>query len=1000
MSNHSPTSDPRARAVAELYRDFARDAASVDPGWREVFSRLDDEAAGWLKTLDGDRRAPAERPPSRTEAAPPGLEDDSQRAALDSVRALMMIRAYRVRGHLEANLDPLNLAPEESHPELDPETYGFTEADMDRPIYLHGVLGLDTATLREIHGVLRRDYCRTIGLEFMHLQDPEEKAWIQLRMEGVMHRTHMKPEAQREVLERLTEAEIFEKFLNRKYTGTKRFSLEGAEAAVPALETILQRGAELDLHEIVLGMAHRGRINVLANVMQKPLRAIFHEFQGGAATPEEIGGSGDVKYHLGTSTDRQIMGRSVHLSLVPNPSHLEAVDPVVLGKVRSSQDQRDDVNRCHVMGILIHGDAAFAAQGVAAETLQLGELDGYTSGGVIHLIINNQIGFTTNPMAARSSPYPSDLAKAIQAPIVHVNGDDPDAVVQAALFAIDFRQVFKRDVVIDMYCYRRHGHNEGDEPAFTQPRMYREIKDHPTVRRIYAEKLVADDVVTEDEVEELIAGYEKRLEDEFQAAEDYRPKKADWLEGAWSGIEPADDLDFNPCKTDVALETLQEVGRALTTVPDEFNINRKLVRQLKTKRKMFSEDEPFDWATGEALAFGTLLLEDHPVRLSGEDSNRGTFSQRHATWVDQETEEPYVPLNHIRDGQSRFEVVDSPLSEFGALGFEYGYAMDEPRALVLWEAQFGDFANGAQVIIDQFIAAGEAKWLRMCGLVMLLPHGYEGQGPEHSSARLERFLQLSAQQNLQVVNPTTPANYFHVLRRQLHRRFRKPLIVMTPKSLLRHKRAVSRLAEFGPDSCFEQVKPCEELPSEAADARQLVLCSGKVYYDLLEEREKRETKDVHILRLEQLYPFPEAVLERALEPYKHCRLVWCQEEPHNMGAWTFVVHRLLRAAEKVGFEDPVPRYVGRAEAASPATGLYRRHVEEQERLVDAALSVGGGGTAGAPKREAAADGGGDGRKTESSGKSKQRRSRSDAKAKSSGKGKRSRQKKAKKGSGS
>ncbi|KPK82310.1 MAG: 2-oxoglutarate dehydrogenase [Gemmatimonas sp. SM23_52] len=925
---------PRARALAELYRGYLRDPGCVDPGWRDVFRDLDDQARSWLESLDGVR-APALQAP----AAPAALAEDARRAALDSVQALMLIRVYRVRGHLEADLDPLGLAAKPSHPELDPASYGFTEADWDRPIFLHGVLGLQTATLREIMEVLRRYYCGPIGLEFMHLQDPDQKAWIQMRMEGILHRSKLKSEQKLEILESLTAAEAFEKFLDRKYTGTKRFSLEGGEAMAPALETILRRAVQMDVQELVIGMAHRGRLNVLANLMRKPLEAIFHEFQGGAATPDEIGGSGDVKYHLGTSTDREVMGKKVHLSLVSNPSHLEAVNPVVVGKVRSSQDQRGDELRCHVMGLLIHGDASFAAQGVVAETLQFSDLEGYTTGGIVHFVINNQIGFTTNPMAARSSPYPSDLAKAIQAPIIHVNGDDSEAVVAAAGCAVEFRQIFKRDVVIDMYCYRRHGHNEGDEPAFTQPLMYKKIKSHPSTREIYAAKLIEEGVVTQADVDGLVARWEDLLQQAFAASSDYKPKKAEWLQGAWSGLKPAANDDSRDVETGVGIATLREVGSALTTVPDGFNINRKLVRQLKAKQKMLESGADIDWATAESLALGTLLVEGYRVRLSGEDSNRGTFSQRHASWVDQETEARYVPLNHIREGQGRFEVIDSPLSEFGVLGFEYGYAMDDPRALVLWEAQFGDFANGAQVIIDQFIAAGEAKWLRMCGLVMLLPHGYEGQGPEHSSARLERFLQLCAEGNLQVVNCTTPANYFHVLRRQLHRGFRKPLIVMTPKSLLRHKRAVSRLEELGPGTGFQRVMRCAVTPCDPKDAKRVVLCSGKIYYELLEEREKRGATDVHILRLEQLYPFPADELAAELEPYKECELIWCQEEPRNMGAWSFIAERIAEVTERSGLAQPEPRYAGRPAAAATATGLYERHLKEQARLVDEALSL-------------------------------------------------------------
>jgi 2-oxoglutarate dehydrogenase E1 component len=929
----SQPAGPGARAVAELYRGYLEDPSAIDHRWQEVFEHLDDEARSWLESLNGARAAPA-RPAERR------LTADARQSALDSVRALMLIRAYRVRGHLEADLDPLGITKDEKHPELDPDSYGFSEADMDRPIFLHGVLGLSTATLREIMSVLRRDYCGKIGLEFMHLQDPEQKAWVQMAMEGVLHRTKFKRESKLEILESLTAAETFERFLDRKYTGTKRFGLDGGESALPGLETMVRVAAEMAVDEVSIGMAHRGRLNVLAHVMQKPLEAIFHEFRGGAATPDEIGGSGDVKYHLGTSTDRKIGGRDVHLTLVPNPSHLEAVDPVVLGKVRSSQDQRGDTERCHVMGVLIHGDAAFAAQGVVAETLQFTDLEGYTTGGVVHLIINNQIGFTTSPVAARSGPYPSDLAKAIQAPIVHVNGDDPEAVVLAATCAVRYRQIFKRDVVIDLWCYRRHGHNEADEPAFTQPLMYEKIKDRPTVRALYAQRLIDEGVMAQKEVDDLVAGWDARLEEAFETSKDYKPKKADWLEGVWSGLEPMPGYDGLRGQTGVDLDRLREVGRAFTTVPDGFNINRKIVRQLKAKAKMFETGAGIDWATAEALAIGTLLTEGHPARLSGEDSNRGTFSHRHASWIDQKTEARYIPLNHIREKQGRFEVIDSPLSEYGVLGFEYGYAMDEPHALVLWEAQFGDFSNGGQVIIDQFIAAGESKWLRMNGLVLLLPHGYEGQGPEHSSARLERFLQLCAENNMQVVNCTTPANYYHVLRRQLHRSFRKPLIVMTPKSLLRHKRAVSRLADFGPDTEFQTVLACPELPGEPSEAKRLVLCSGKLYYDLLEEREKREVADVHLLRLEQLYPFPNEVMAEALEPYKHSHLVWAQEEPRNMGAWTFVRDRVPEIADELGFVNPDLRYVGRAASASPATGNYERHVAEQAKLVDDALNLG------------------------------------------------------------
>jgi 2-oxoglutarate dehydrogenase E1 component len=934
-----------AATLAALYRRFKSSPSSLEPEWVNFFSDLDTEATTVLAGLDGG--APSALSGNGAAAVAQGVAGgadltaaDVRAATLDSIRALMMIRAYRVRGHLEADLDPLGLKKIEPHPELDPMTYGFTEADMDRPIFINKVLGLETATLREIVAICRETYCGHIGVEFMHIQDPDQKAWIQERIESIGNRTEFTVNGKRAILERLTAAEVFENFLNKKYTGTKRFGLDGGEAMIPALEQILKRGAQMDLKDVVVGMPHRGRLNVLANFMGKPFSAIFSEFQGGAAHPEDVGGSGDVKYHLGTSSDREFDGNSVHLSLTANPSHLEAVNPVVVGKVRAKQDQRQDKDRKQVMALLMHGDAAFAGQGLVPETLDLSELKGYRIGGTIHFVVNNQIGFTTNPVNSRSGPYCSDVAKIIQAPIFHVNGDDPEAVVHVARIAVEFRQTFNKDVVVDMFCYRRFGHNEGDEPAFTQPLMYKKIAKHPSTRKIYAGKLVAEKVIEAAEPENAVKQWNEHLEAEFEAATSYKVNKADWLEGAWSGMEQVKGYDARRGVTETSMETLREIGQALTRVAEGFNLNRKIGRQLETKARSIEAGAGIDWATAEALAFGTLLLEGHPVRLTGQDSNRGTFSQRHACWVDQETEERYWPLNHIRDKQEKVEIVDSPLSEAAVLGFEYGYSLAEPKALVLWEAQFGDFVNGAQIIIDQFITPGEYKWLRMSGIVMLLPHGYEGQGPEHSSARLERFLQLCAEDNVQVVNCTTPANYFHVLRRQLHRSFRKPLIVMTPKSLLRHKRCVSKLEMFGPGSTFHRVLYDDDLPSEPKKAKQLVLCTGKVYYELLEERENRGLEEVHFLRLEQIYPFPHDALRELMAPYKHCDLVWCQEEPRNMGAWPFASTFIEEVAEDAGFKNPKPRYAGRKSAGSPATGLYSRHVAEQEALIEDALTLG------------------------------------------------------------
>ncbi len=928
-----------AAALADLYRRYL-DSSDIDPGWQAVFADLTPEARGVMDLLAGRSNGGAAVASAGLESVAASTAGNVQSAARDSIRALMLVRSYRVRGHLQANLDPLGLQPKPPHPELDYRTYGFTDDDIDRPIFINMVLGRQTATIREIVSMVQKTYCDKIGVEFMHIQVPEQKAWIQERIENVGNRTEFTVPGKRAMLERLTAAEIFEKFLDKKYTGTKRFGLDGGESLIPALEQIIKRGGQLGMKEIVIGMPHRGRLNVLANFMGKPFQAIFSEFQGGAANPDDVGGSGDVKYHLGTSTDREFDGNSVHLSLTANPSHLEAVDPVVVGKVRAKQAQYGDKDRTQVMGLLMHGDAAFAGQGLVAETLDLSELKGYRVGGTIHVIVNNQIGFTTNPVNARSGPYCSEAAKIVQAPIFHVNGDEPESVVHVARIATEFRQQFNKDVIIDMFCYRRHGHNEGDEPAFTQPLMYRKIKSHPSAREIYAERLAAEGVIAEDEAKKMVNELHERLERDFQAANSYKPNKADWLEGRWSNIKRVEGYDARRGHTAIPLEDLRALGQSLTTIPKRIKVNNKLKRVIANRHKAIEAGEGIDWSTAEHMAFGSLLAEGSPVRLSGQDCNRGTFSQRHAVIVDQETEERYKPLHHVSPDQGTLEILDSPLSEMSVLGFEYGYSLAEPSALVLWEAQFGDFANGAQVIIDQFIASGESKWLRMSGLVMLLPHGYEGQGPEHSSARIERYLQLCAEDNMQVVNCTTPAQYFHVLRRQLHRDFRKPLIVATPKSLLRHKRCVSSLADMADETSFHRVLYCNEIPSTAEEAKQVVLCSGKIYYDLLEAREERGITDIHFLRLEQIYPFPEGALIEELSKYQHCDIVWCQEEPRNMGAWPFVSTILEEVAEEAGVKAPRPRFAGRDSAASPATGSHKRHVKEQKALIDSALTLG------------------------------------------------------------
>jgi 2-oxoglutarate dehydrogenase E1 component len=962
-----------AEYVEQLYARYAENPEAVDPAWRDFFAGLGDDrsdiraearGAPWTRgdwpptpasetiaALDTnwaalpEVRAAAEKSAERAKAEAPGLSDEEVRQrVLDSIRAIMYIRSFRSRGHLGADLDPLGLQGHQDHPEFDPAFFGFREADLDRPIFINHVLGLEYATMREIRTLLKRTYQGTFALQFMHLIEPDAKGWLQERIEGYGKEVQFTRQGRKAILNKMVESEGFEKFLHVKYTGTKRFGLDGAEALVPAMEQIIKRGGALGAREIVIGMPHRGRLNVLANVMGKPYRAIFNEFQGGSFKPEEVEGSGDVKYHLGASSDREFDGNTVHLSLTANPSHLEAVNPVVLGKARAKQALYGD-DRASVIPVLLHGDAAFAGQGVVAECFGLSDLKGHKTGGTIHIVVNNQIGFTTAPHHSRSSPYPTDIAKMVDAPIFHVNGDDPEAVTHAAKVATEFRQKFQRDVVIDMFCYRRFGHNEGDEPMFTQPLMYKAIKQKKTTLQLYSERLVRDGLIGEGEVDEMKTAFQSHLSEEFEAGKEYRPNKADWLDGRWAGFETSEG-EYQRGQTAVPAETLRAVGRSITGLPEHFHPHRTVRRILDARREAIDSGEGIDWATAESLAFGTLLAEGYKVRLSGQDSARGTFSQRHSAIVDQETEEKHYPLDHVAEGQARFEVIDSMLSEYAVLGFEYGFSLAEPQALTLWEAQFGDFANGAQIMIDQFISSGERKWLRMSGLVMLLPHGYEGQGPEHSSARLERFLQLSAEDNWIVANCTTPANYFHVLRRQLHRSFRKPLVLMTPKSLLRHKQCVSRLEEMAEGSSFHRVlwddaqygvSELELRPDE--EIRRVVVCSGKVYYDLLAERDAEGRDDVYLLRLEQFYPFPALSMTRELARFKNADVVWCQEEPKNQGAWTFVEPNLEWVLGRIGAKVSRPIYAGRPASASPATGLASQHKEQQAALVAAALTL-------------------------------------------------------------
>ena len=933
--------------LEQLYARFQRDPNSVGAEWQAFFSSLNDD----MDDVLAEARGPSWKPShgvfgTALEQALPGSITTEQAVAVarDSLNARLLIRAYRTRGHLIAKLDPLELSARREHPELKPKTYGFTKSDYDRQIFLGGALGLEFGTVGQALDILKRIYCQHIGTEYMHISDPEQRLWVQQRLEDPDSEIRFTPQGKKAILKKLIEAEIFERFIDVKYTGTKRFGLDGGEAMVPALEQVIKRGGQLGVQEIVIGMPHRGRLNVLANVMAKPYRAIFNEFKGGSAHPDEVEGSGDVKYHLGASSDREFDGNRVHLSLTANPSHLEIVDPVVLGKVRAKQDQLQDKERREVLPLLLHGDAAFAGQGVVAECFGLSGLRGHRTGGSLHFIVNNQIGFTTAPRFARSSPYPSDVAKMIDAPIFHVNGDDPEAVVHVTKIAMEFRQRFGKPVVIDMFCYRRHGHNEADEPAFTQPLMYDRIRQHPRVTEIYAAKLIEEGLLTQSDVERMQADFRALLEEEFAAGDTYRPNRADWLDGRWSGIGHAEE-GARRGLTGVDLDTLKQVGRKLTTIPKSFTPHKTVARIIAGRRKMIEDGSGIDWATAESLALGTLLTEGFRVRLSGQDSERGTFSQRHSVLMDQVNEKKYTPLKHISKTQGEFEVINSMLSEEAVLGFEYGYSLAEPNALVLWEAQFGDFANGAQVVIDQFISSGERKWLRMSGLVLLLPHGYEGQGPEHSSARLERFLQLCAEDNWQIVNCTTPANYFHVLRRQLHRQFRKPLVLMTPKSLLRHKRVVSDLGQFGPGSSFHRLlwDDAQFLEGQAIKLkpdgliRRVVLCSGKVYYDLYEERERLGIDDVYLLRIEQLYPFPARALIQELSRFADAEMVWCQEEPKNMGAWSFIEPNLSWVLDHIEARHKRPRYAGRPASAATAVGLMRKHQLQLKALLDESL---------------------------------------------------------------
>jgi len=958
--------------IEQMYEKYLINPISVPADWQIFFSGINDKSAGdsrnasWseyskikpnngdlVSAIDGNWPEEVKLYENEVKSFTAFNSDEvtTRSATLDSIRAIMMIRAYRIRGHLKANLDPLGLVKQNEHTELKSETYGFNSEDMDRQIFLDNVLGLEFATLKEILEILNRTYCSTVGIEFMHISDPEEKSWLQKRIEGKDKEITFTDLGKEFILKKLIEAEGFEKYLHKKFVGTKRFGLDGAETVIPAMEQIIKKGGQLGVSEIVIGMPHRGRLGILASVMGKAYQDIFHEFAGGSIMPEDVAGSGDVKYHLGTSSDRIFDDNKVHISLTANPSHLEAVDPVVLGRVRAKQAHlRTDKGKTiqesftAVMPILLHGDAAFAGQGIVAECFALSGLRGHKTGGTIHIIVNNQIGFTTSPSFARSSPYPSDVAKFINAPILHVNGDDCEAVIYAARVATEFRQKFNKDVVLDVFCYRRFGHNEGDDPTFTQPLMYKKIKSHKSVADKYAEKVINEKLFDNNKVLNMKSDFIKHLDSEFEAAKSFKPNKADWLDGFWANMKSSRGSK-RKIPTSISKSDFKNIGSKVTSYPESLNIHKTLARIFGNRKNMIDSGEGVDWATAEALAFGSLLEEGFPVRLVGQDSIRGTFSHRHSALVDQETEERYTPLNNISDKQARYEGIDSFLSEAAILGYEYGYSLDYPSALVLWEAQFGDFANGAQVQIDQFIAPGEAKWLRMSGLVLLLPHGYEGQGPEHSSARIERYLQLCAEENMIVANCTTPANYFHILRRQLLRDFRKPLIMFTPKSLLRHKQCTSKIEDFTDDTFHRvllddsETKDREQSLNEDDKIKKVILCSGKVYYDLTLERDNSKKLDIYIIRLEQLYPFPAKALTPIISRFKNADFVWCQEEPKNMGPWNTMERYINWCLTKARCQKNKIKYVGRSPAASTATGLMSKHQKQQKMLIDSALSV-------------------------------------------------------------
>ena len=937
--------------LEQMYLKYINKDLDLPSDWKNYFDDLGDELDLVVNEIKGPSWAPIKKQINIVEKKPKKevhsnvsvrnvISENNLQNNIDSIKAVELIRAYRLRGHLLAKLDPLGLKKTEYLEELHPEYYGFKKSDYKREIFLNGVTNKKYSNISEILTFLNKTYCGPIGYEYMHISNPEERVWLRRRIEEDENEIKFTKNGKEAILNKLIQAEGFEKFLATKYVGTKRFGLDGAESLIPALEQIIKIGGQSQIKEVKIGMSHRGRLNVLANVLQKSYKRIFNEFAGEFNSSSNEG-AGDVKYHLGASSNREFDGNPVHVSLTDNPSHLEAVNPVVLGQTRAKQFFHKDTERNKVIPILIHGDAAFAGQGIVAECFAMSGLPGHNTGGTIHIIVNNQIGFTTSPRFARSSPYPSDVAKMVDAPILHVNGDDPEAVIYATRIATEFRLKFNRDVVVDLICYRRFGHNEGDEPSFTQPLMYEKIRSHPTTLKLYGQKLTHEQIFTEEGVNQKIKTFKDLLDDQFKTAKDYKPK-IEWFEGTWSRYKPEKGKDKRGV-TGVDKEIIKSISDRINVIPSEINPHKTVAKVFDLRKKSIDTEKNIDWATAESLAFATLLKEGYPVRLVGQDSGRGTFSQRHSVLRNQSDNSRYIPLNHISEGQKKYEIVDSFLSELAVLGFEYGYSLVEPNTLTLWEAQFGDFANGAQIIIDQFISSGERKWSRASGIVMLLPHGYEGQGPEHSSARLERFLQLCSNDNMQVMNCTTPANYFHALRRQMKRDFRKPLIMMTPKSLLRNKYCVSDLEDFSKNNSFHRVLWDHAIDPKtegfiklknSSKIRKVILCSGKVYFDLLEAREKLKIDDVILYRIEQLYPFPAKTLVKELKPYaKSATFHWCQEEPKNMGAWFSVRDYIEWTLDNIKANNNQISYIGRSPDASPATGYAKRHISQQQEII-------------------------------------------------------------------